>query len=157
MLSSHLIVILICLVLQGCESGCEDKTLFTYNAASGKCENCEGKAGYNNFDIQKIRKSKNAECLAFQAQDLVYLLDTSAIENFNKSGYNNLEGYNFKGSSFDGARIFFNNISGADLSGADLRNLQYGYAVIKGKTDKYTRLPLSGKCDATSDSVICHL
>jgi uncharacterized protein YjbI with pentapeptide repeats len=114
-------------------------------------------SGFNPVNLNEIRKFKNAECLDLNGLDLVYLLDTAKIENFNPNGYNILEGYNFRGSKFDGASIFFNNIFVADFSGADLRNIGYGYAVITGKTDQFTLLPLTGTCKVNNDSLQCAL
>ena len=141
--------------LQSCERDFENKTVFVYNETTGECEDSQKKAGFNVFNIDEIRRTKNAECLDLSGQRLVYLLDTSKIENFQEGDYNILEGYNFKGSKFDSALIFFDYIFRADFSGADLRNIQYGYAFVRGKIDQYTLLPVTGQCETENDSLYC--
>lgn len=143
------------LIFTDCESAC-DPAIFNYDEATGECRNCENKTGFNVLDIDAVRKTKIAECVDLSGIDVIYLLDTSTIKDFNKNGYNSLQGYNFRGAVFNDSKLFFNNISSADFSGADLQSLQYGYAVIHGKLDRYTKLPLRGECDSSGDTLSCH-
>jgi hypothetical protein len=143
------------LILMGCENNCPNPSRFTYNPSNGKCQKCNGEEGYNTLDYNEIRSTKNAECTDLSQLNLVYLLDTAAIVNFNALGYNILQGYNFKGCKFDSSELFFNHIYGASFEGADLSSLQYGYAVITGSKDAFTVLPMGGTCMSTTDSCNC--
>lgn len=149
------LIALFCLCLLACNPEHVGRPEFTYDPKSGVCKNMDGEIGLNIVDMEKIRKTKCAECLDLSGLNLVYLLDTASIENFNDLGYNKLIDYNFKGTKFDGATLSFNSIYDADFSGADLRGVGYGYAAVAGKIDPYTLLPVSGSCKTASDSVSC--
>ena len=150
-----LLLIVAIIVLISCNKDeCTDTNVYTYNAENGQCENCEGTVGFNIFDIQSIRTTRNAECLDLSGQKLVFLLDTSMIENFQEFGDNKLEEYNFKGSRFDSCELFFNNILESDFAGADLSKLEFGYAIIEGYVDEYTIIP-DGCPAVENDSLYC--
>jgi len=148
------ILLLLLASIMSCEEECTDIGAYTYNSESGKCENCEGTIGFNTFDIQEVRATNNAECLDLSGQNLVYLLDTSMIENFQEFGYNELKQYNFKGSKFDSCQLFFNYILESDFAGADLSKLGFGYAIINGYVDEYTIIP-DGCPAVENDSLYC--
>jgi len=133
---------------------CTDISVYTYNPENGKCENCEGTVGLNAFDIQSVRATRNAECLDLSGQNLVFLLDTSMIENFQELGYNELQQYNFKGSKLDSSQLFFNFILESDFAGTDLSGLEFGYAILEGHVDEYTIIP--DVCPSVeNDSLYC--
>lgn len=143
------------LILMSCDYDCSNPNKYSYNPANGKCEKCNGEEGFNPVDYNQICSTKNAECTDLSNLNLVYLLDTAAIDNFTELGYNILQDYNFKGCKFDTSTLYFNHIYGASFEGADLSNLSYGYAVITGKTDEFTILPITGTCTTTADSCDC--
>lgn len=147
---------LICMVcMQSCvKDKCENLNIYTYNSNTGKCENCDGIEGYNEFDVQNIQATSNAECLNLSGKKLVYLLDTSKIENFNEFGNNQIIAHNFKGCQFDSAQLFFNDILNGDLEGANLSKIEYGYAIISGHIDEHTILP-NGCPAIANDSLYC--
>ncbi len=150
-----LLLLVAIIVLISCnKEECTDTNVYTYNSESGQCENCEGTVGFNVFDIEAVRTTKNAACLDLFGQKLVFLLDTSMIENFQEFGDNTLEEYNFKGSQLDSCELFFNNIRNADFSGADLSTLQFGYAIVEGLVDEYTIIP-NGCPAVENDSLYC--
>ncbi len=150
-----LLLLVAIIVLISCnKEECTDVNVYTYNAESGQCENCEGTVGFNMFDIEAVRTTRNAECLDLSGQKLVFLLDTSMIENFQEFGDNVLEEYNFKGSKLDSCELFFNNIRNADFSGTDLSTLQFGYAIVEGLVDEYTIIP-NGCPAVENDSIYC--
>jgi len=150
-----LLLLVAVIVLISCnEKECINTNVYTYNAENGKCENCEGTIGFNVFDIETVRATRNAECLDLLGQKLVFLLDTSQIENFQELGDNVLEEYNFKGSKLDSCELFFNYIRSADFSGTDLSTLQFGYAIIEGRVDEYTLTPF-GCPTVENDSLYC--
>jgi len=150
-----LLFIVAVIVLISCnKEECTNTNVYTYNTENGQCENCDGTVGFNIFDIETVRTTRNAECLDLSGQNLVFLLDTSMIENFQEFGDNSLEQYNFKGSKFDSCQLFFNHIRDADFAGSDLSKLQFGYAIIEGYVDAYTRIPEN--CPAPeNDSLFC--
>lgn len=150
-----LLIMMVAIVFMSCQQHCPNPNTFFYNANTGKCENCTGEVGYNTLNYDEVRATKNAECVDLSNINLVYLLDTASIDNFHPFGYNILDGYNFKGALFDSSQLFFNHIYNASFEGADLRNLQYGYAYVKGKMDGNTLLPLSGTCTTPADSCDC--
>lgn len=129
------------------------KSKYTYHAQSGQCVNCEGIVGFNTLDLPKIRETKDAECMNLSGIKLVYLLDTSKIEDFHEVGDNIIEGYNFKGSLFDTSELYFNKLLKSSFEGADLRNIKYGYAEIHGSIDKHTQAPAG--CTNNVDSIFC--
>ena len=145
--------------LISCENknnACIDENLFTYNSKKGICENCKDEKGYNVLDMDNIRKTKNAECTDLSNLKIVYVLDTSMIENFMELGQNRIEGYNFKGCKFSGSELFFNDIFYSNFEGADLSGINFGYATIHGTKDKFTVMPSDGNCNSTSiDSINC--
>jgi hypothetical protein len=143
------------IILMSCDNDCANPNKYTYNPMNGKCEKCNGEEGYNSLDYNHIRSTKNAECTDLSNLNLVYLLDTVAIDNFTELGYNILQDYNFKGCKFDTSILFFNHIYGASFEGADLSNLSYGYAVVTGKIDEFTILPVTGVCHTIADSCDC--
>lgn len=150
-----LLLFIAIIVLISCnKEECIDTNVYTYNTENGQCENCEGTVGFNVFDIEAVRTAKNAECLDLSGQKLVFLLDTSMIENFQEFGDNTLEDYNFKGSKLDSCELFFNNIRNADFAGADLSTLEFGYAIIEGYVDEYTVIP-AGCLAVENDSLYC--
>jgi len=151
---SILLPLLAAINLMSCEDECTDINVYTYNPENGKCENCESTVGFNAFDIEAVRATRNAECLDLSGQKLVYLLDTSMIENFRELGYNQLKQYNFKGSKFDTSQLFFNDIIESDLAGADMSKLGFGYAILNGYVDEYTMIP-EGCPAVENDSLYC--
>lgn len=148
-------IIGITIALMSCKPNCPNPNQYFYNAGNGKCENCKGEQGYNVLNYNEVRSTKNAECVDLSGVELVYLLDTAAIDNFQQFGYNIIDGYNFKGALFDSSTLFFNHIYNANFEGANLSTLQYGYAYVKGKIDGHTVLPLSGTCTTPADSCDC--
>lgn len=154
-MKNSIIIVSIAFILMSCGQNCPNPNQFFYNPNTGKCENCSGDQGYNSLNYDEVRTTKNAECVDLSNIDLVYLLDTAAIDNFHPFGYNILDGYNFKGARFDSATLFFNHIYNASFEGADLSKLQFGYAYVKGKIDSYTVLPLAGSCTTPADSCDC--
>jgi hypothetical protein len=123
---------------------------FTYNATAGICKNCKGEIGFNAVNLATIRKSKNAECLYLSKVELLLLLGDSI-----RGEYNKLINYNFKGSVLDSCQLFFNYILGADLRGTDLTTLEYGYAIVKGRKDDFTKAPATGLVTINGDSITC--
>ncbi len=132
----------------------KDKT-FYYNPEKGICENCKGKKGFNDLNLENTRKTKNAECVDLSTIDLVMLHQDYGSSDFIEFGYNILEGYNFKGSKFKNSKIHFNNIEKSDFSGADLSTLYFGYAQINAKVDSYTIIPERGCLKVVNDSINC--
>lgn len=126
---------------------------YRYDPSIGKCRNCNGVEGLNKFDRNYIRSSKDAECFDLRGQELIRL-HKKPLPEWSVS-YDSLHDYNFRGAKMDSARLFFNFIYDADLSGADLSTLQFGYAIVWGKIDQYTILPVEGSCEATVDSLYC--
>lgn len=152
--TSFLLIVFVSICLHSCTKDkyqCED---YTYNSDTGKCENCEGIEGYNEFDIQAIRTTRQASCLNLSGFKLVYLLDTSKIEGFHEFGQNQIEAYDFQGSRFDSSELFFNDISRSRFEGADLSKIGFGYAKIAGYKDQYTIAP-EGCGIIESDSLYC--
>jgi len=152
--TSFLLTVFVLICLHSCTKDkyqCED---YTYNPDTGKCENCEGTEGYNEFDIQAVRTTSKASCLDLSGHKLVYLLDTSKIESFHEFGENIIEGYDFKGSRFDSSELFFNEIRHSRFEGADLSKIRFGYAEIAGYKDQYTAAP-EGCGIINSDSLYC--
>ncbi len=135
---------------------CQDINRYNYNSTTGLCENCKGEIGFNEFNIENIRKGKNIECYNLSNKTLVYLLDTAKIEGFHEFGQNLMEGYNFNGCVLDSAELFFNDIRNSSFEGADLSYIEFGYANIHGSIDKFTKLPLNGNCsNVFQDSINC--
>ena len=138
----------------GCsdDDECESKAIFKYNESNGKCLNCEGKEGYNVVDFEKVRISKNAECMDLSGINLINLLDTTNNQNSDHL----MDGYNFKGSNFNKSVLNFAYIMNGNFDGADLSNLDYYYATIDGKIDNFTKLPVIEGCKiVNSDSISC--
>ena len=129
---------------------------FSYDEDSGQCRNSLGEVGFNQVDLVKIRVSKDCECMKFsKIQVLDVMGDTIQIPR--RFAYLKIENYNFKGSVLDSCNLYFNNLVAADLRGTDLSTLQYGYALVTGRIDDFTKLPLSGIIEvrANGDSVRC--
>ena len=135
---------------EACSDSAQDQ--FTYNASTGKCESCNGKIGYNVFDLDRIQQTRNAECMDLSKKVLITLLKGKTAQN---SGYDSLYDFNFRGAKFDSAQMYFNFIKKSDFSGADLRLLQYGYAAIDGKIDQYTMRPEQGNCSDNPNTILC--
>ena len=133
---------------------CETPTLYKYDTVDGVCKNCDGEIGFNIFNINKIRQTKNAECVKIPKIHLIYLLDTTRIANFNKFGNHSITGYNFKGSTFEETYLYFNTVKNARLEGADLSKLSYGYAHIYGSKDAFTIAPKD--CTETANGLHCN-
>ncbi len=127
---------------------------FKYESTSGVCKNCKGEIGFNTFRLAEVRKTKNAECLYLSKIELLKLLGDS-VQFPQRFGYNKLVNYNFKGSVLDSCELFFNFIYSADLRGTDLHTLLYGYAIVKGRKDNFTRAPLAGTITMKGDSIFC--
>jgi hypothetical protein len=140
-----------------CLSACTTEDLcdrYRYDISTGKCKNCNGETGLNQFDRDYIRSTKDAECFDLSRQELI-LLHKKKIKS-GSLAYDSLVGYNFKGAKLDSAQLFFNFIFNADLRGTDLSTLQYGYASVTGLVDQYTILPLEGSCKVSPDSLSCY-
>lgn len=136
------------------ESICPNPNKFSYDGQSGTCKNCEGAIGYNQINLEQIRKSKDAECISISKIELLLLLGDS-VEIPTRFGYEKLTNYNFKGSILDSCELFFNHIIDADLRGTNLSTLQYGYAFVTGKKDNFTKPPITGKVEINGDSINC--
>lgn len=133
---------------------CPDQKEFRYDEKSGVCKNCEGNIGYNNVNLEQIRKSKDAECLYLSKLELLLLMGDS-VEIPGRSSYQKLTKYNLKGSALDSCELFFNNILEADLRGTNLSTLQYGYAFVTGRIDIFTKVPGTGTIKINGDSITC--
>jgi hypothetical protein len=128
---------------------------YTYNVHNGRCENISGEVGFNEFDVDFIRKTKDCECVKLSKIEILDLAgDTIAIPQ--RLAYYKLTGYNFKGSVLDSCELFFNYIVRSDLRGADLSTLQYGYAFVTGRVDDFTKVPVEGQVTFHDDSVTCY-
>ena len=136
------------------DNACSDgaKNQFNYNSATGKCTSCDGKVGYNLFDLDRIQQTRNAECMDLNNQVLITLLKGKTVQSLS---YDSLYDYNFRGARFDSAELYFNFIKKSDFSGADLSLLQDGYAAIDGKIDQYTMLPEQGTCSDDPNTILC--
>lgn len=127
--------------------------VFTYDLEIGKCTNCNGEVGYNPFNLEKIKSTKNAECIKIPKMHLVFLLDTNEIQDFNEFGYNEITDYNFRGSDLNDTELIFNHILNADLEGTKLSKLQIGYGSITGNIDAFTEY--SDLCAIENDLINC--
>ena len=136
------------------DHACSDsaQNQFSYNASTGKCESCNGGTGYNVFDLDRVQQTRNAECMDLSKKVLITLLKGKTEHSL---GYDSLYDFNFRGARFDSAQLYFNFIKKSDFSGADLRLLQYGYATIDGKIDRYTLLPEQGNCNDNPNTILC--
>lgn len=126
---------------------------FSYDPSNGKCVNCQGEVGFNQFDLEQIISSKSAECMKFPEMHLVYVLDTSTIEDFHEVGDNIIENYNFKGADLDATEIFFNELIDCNFEGTKMSLITAGYAKIHGKIDAYTEYP--SDCSIANDTINC--
>jgi len=59
-----------------------------------------------------------------------------------------------RGADLNDATLLFASLAEAQLEGTQLRDLEYGYAVVSGRIDDDTELPVEG-CVATDDAVRC--
>ncbi|PIA79369.1 hypothetical protein BFR04_00520 [Gaetbulibacter sp. 4G1] len=132
---------------------CETKLTFKYDSLSGECKNCDGEIGFNVFNLDQIRTTKNAECMKFPEMHLVFILDTMNIEDFGEYDYNEIKEYNFKGANLNSTGLYFNSLIKCDFEGTKMAKMDAGYAVINGKIDNYTEF-LEG-CPIESDSINC--
>lgn len=147
-------VLILLTLLSGCDPdpGPFSVHEFMYDEESGVCKNSSGKAGFNEIDLDLIRATKDCECMKFTRIEVLDLKgDTIQIPR--RLAYEELRGYNFKGAVLDSCELFFNNIIEADLRGADLSTLQYGYAVVTGRIDEFTKVPNEGNIEITGDSI----
>jgi hypothetical protein len=149
----------LCFVVGALTVSCKDEPMcasdsehYQYNMTTGRCQNCAGEEGYNVFDLDFIQKTKDAECVDLSKKFLVTLIEGKMATDL---AYDTLYEYNFRGARFDSAALFFNHIMKSDFRGADLRLLQYGYAIVDGATDTFTKLPVEGSCKASADSIVC--
>src|ERR1700754_4494261 len=92
-----------------------DPNQYSYNLSTGKCVNYLGQEGYNKLVLEQVYITRNCECTDLSDRELVYLLDTTRIDNWTPLGYNVLDSFNFRGAKLDSSRLFFNYISHADL------------------------------------------
>ncbi|WP_160144048.1 hypothetical protein [Chryseolinea soli] len=145
-----LVLCLSCQEDHACSDSAQDQ--FSYNSATGKCESCSGKVGYNAFDLERIQQTRNAECMDLSKKVLIALVKGKSEHDFR---YDSLYDYNFRGARFDSAELYFNFIRKSDFSGADLRLLQYGYAEIDGEIDQYTKRPGQGLCSDSPNTILC--
>ncbi|SHH78033.1 hypothetical protein SAMN04488109_5355 [Chryseolinea serpens] len=145
-----LVVCLSCNDDHSCSDGAQDQ--FNYNSTTGKCQSCDGKVGYNVFDLDRVQQTRNAECMDLSKKVLITLLKGRSEQSL---GYDSLYDFNFRGARFDSAELYFNFIRKSDFSGADLRLLQYGYAAIDGKIDQHTLLPEQGNCNDDLNTILC--
>ena len=130
-----------------------DNDLYRYQARTGKCLNCRGEEGLNEYDESYIESTKDAECFDLRGRELILL--HSEVDEPWSFGNNTLDGYNFRGANLDTATLFFNNIHHADFRGANLFRLRYGYAFIDGSIDQFTRLPENGDCEVSALALEC--
>lgn len=129
-------------------------SVFYYNSLSGECVNFKGEFGLNSYNLAQIRLTKNAECVKFPAMHLVYVLDTSNIENFSEFGNNDIQEYNFKGADLDSTNLHFNQLINSNFEGAKISKIDFGYAKIYGKIDSFTEYPQG--CTIENDSINCN-
>lgn len=148
------LLILIAVILISCnkKSDCIDS--FYYDSLSGECVNCKREIGLNFYDLNQIRLTKSAECMKLPAMHLVFVLDTSNIENFHEFGDNDIQGYNFKGADLNATNLHFNQLIKCNFEGAKFSQIDFGYARINGTTDSYTEYPQG--CLVENDSINCH-
>ena len=132
---------------------CESE-LFRYQTRTGKCINCRGEEGLNEYDEAYIESTKDAECFNLRGRELILL--HSKINTSWSLAYDTLDGYNFRGAEMDTATLFFNKILNADFRGANLSKLVYGYAVVEGTTDQFTKLPENGDCEISGGNIECY-
>lgn len=133
----------------GCFTRKEDETAFKYHAASGKCLNAAGEEGHNPYDSAAIRGTKRAVCVNLSGRDLI-LLEKDSLT----FAYDTLKAWDFRGALFHGSRLHFNYILGADFRGADIHGMDFGYAIIEGKVDRFTILPEEG-CQLAGNLLRC--
>lgn len=133
----------------GCFTQKDDETLFKYHAASGKCLDAAGEEGHNPYDSAAIQGSKRAVCVNLSNRDLI-LLEKDSLT----FAYDSLKSWDFRGALFHGSRLHFNHITGADFRGADIHGMDFGYAMIEGKVDRFTKIPQED-CQLTGTSLRC--
>jgi uncharacterized protein YjbI with pentapeptide repeats len=127
--------------------------LYRYQVSTGKCVNCRGEEGLNGYDESYIESTKDAECFNLRGRELILLHREISMPW--SLAYDTLEGYNFRGADLDTAILYFNKIHNADLRGTNLSTLRYGYAVINGAIDQFTKLPENGDCDVSASELEC--
>lgn len=132
---------------------CGNDLIFHYDSLSGNCINCKGKIGLNPFDLNQINTTKSAECMKFPAMHLVFVLDTTEIDNFIELGHNEISDYNFKGADLDSTTLHFNELINSYFEGTKMSQLEFGYAKISGKIDEFTEIPEG--CPIENDSISC--
>jgi hypothetical protein len=96
-MKKYLLLFLLMGLLVSCDKdddlsdNCENDSIFHYDSLSGNCVNCKGEYGLNPFDLNQIKSNKNAECMKFPAMHLVFVLDTTEIENFIELGHSTMK------------------------------------------------------------------
>jgi uncharacterized protein YjbI with pentapeptide repeats len=131
----------------------EEFIRYKYDLKNGNCINSIGDIGFNEFNLEEIRGTKNAECYDLSNVKLVFLKD-SVTEETEFFGHQ-LIGWNFKGAIMDTAQIHFADIIDADFRGTKLSKLLYGYSFLSGRIDDFTELPLE-ICTIKPDSMYCY-
>lgn len=134
---------------------------YHYDAASGRCLDSDGDAGYNMVDrlalftpdqgsteSQLRLSARDAECVDFTNFDFAAHIGMN---------YALLSGWNLRGAVLDGARFYFANIAGAALEGAKFSSLTYGYAEIEGTIDEHTEVSKLGCRPSAAGRVFCRL
>ena len=130
----------------------ENAPRFRYDFQVGKCLDGNNNIGFNNFILEQVKGTKNAECYDLKGIDLIDLKENITEEN--RLAYNKLKSWNFRGSSLDGAELFFNHLVDADLRGSRFSNLEFGYANISGTVDNFSEIPET--CERTKDLIGCY-
>jgi hypothetical protein len=125
---------------------------FSYDENSGLCKNSSGAVGFNNIDLETIRNTKDCECMKFSKMEML-LVAGDTIKIPTRAGYYQIKGYNFRGAVLDSCNLYFNYILESDLRGANLSTLQYGYAFVVGRVDKFTKNPTTGTIRIVGDSL----
>jgi len=114
---------------------------FTYNPKTGVCENAKGEPGLNAVAIEQVRKTKNGECGDFKGISL----------NGDDLSDQKYEGWHLQGADLSGARLFFAKLLDADLRGVRVDKLDFSYATVTGRIDKFTKFPAGLACRVTGE------
>jgi len=126
---------------------------FKYDSLLGICINDLNNVGYNNFILENIRGTKNAECYNFPTLHLI-LLKKGFNDTSNLFGYDTLNEWNFKGSNLDSTSLPFAFNYNADLKGTIFSGMTYGYAEMSGIIDSFT-VYNPNKCTLNNDYILC--
>lgn len=124
---------------------------YKYDLSSGKCMNSDKQVGYNDLVLERVRGTKDAECMDLTGLELLSL--DIVITEKNRFAYYELKNWNFRGSNLNNAELFFNLIIDADLRGASFSELKFGYASVTGRVDQFSVIP--DDCEQFDQEIRC--